>query len=269
MTGLFCLSSERMKRYLHLLCVFVAVIAMSCNRRDKVLVVVRGDSFADGIGSSGTTSSATFYQGKQIQGDSTWGKQLQRLLDKRDDYAYDVDMIGFPGQTADWFIKSGELAKTKKTVNDALGNYKYIVYCSEFGTNEEASPNVDSDTSVYKLITNLKFISKQLRSFSGTSSKLLVIGYPLTRRVDKYMQPSSNAFRNKFNTLIRSSPQLIGADLTMRFAACPNLYSDNAPYGDRFNQKDVDNLKGVHPNDAGYNQLALMTADAIIQVINE
>jgi lysophospholipase L1-like esterase len=246
----------------------IAVSLCACNRKEKVLVIVRGDSFADGIGSSGTTSSATFYQGKQVQGDSTWGKQLQRILDKRDDYSYEVDMVGFPGQTAAWFIKSGELTKTKKTINDALGKYKYIVYCSEFGTNEASTPGVNDNTSVDSLANNIRFISKQVRSFSDTSSTLFVIAYPLTRRVDKYMQPGSNDFRNRYNTIIRKTPKAVGADLTMRFDACPNLYSDKAPYGDKFNQQDVDKLKGVHLNDAGYYQLAQMTADGVLQLVS-
>lgn len=239
----------------------------SCQKRDKVLVIVRGDSFADGIGSSGTTSSAEFYKGTQIQGDSTWAKQLQSLLNRQEHYKFDVDMVGFPGQTSAWFLKSDQLPQLKEKIAEGANQYKYIVYCSEFGTNDEANPGVNDSTSVDSLVNNLKQINQSVARMPGTRGKLFILAYPLTNRADKWAKPNSNAFRNRFNALIKKRPAIISADDVMDFGSFPNLYSDGAPNGLLFNQNDADHLQAVHPNNLGYARLAQMTASAVLNVL--
>jgi lysophospholipase L1-like esterase len=245
------------------------IIISSCQKKDKVLVIVRGDSFADGIGSSGTSSSAEFYKGTQVQGDSTWGKQLQVLLDKREDYRYEVDMVGYPGQTSAWFLKSNELPAVKKKIADAANDYKYIIFCAEFGTNDEANPGVNDNTSVDSLINNIAAINQSIKGIPGTNGKLYILGYPLTRRIDKFTQRNSNIFRNRYNLKIIGDPSLIKSDVVMDYRKNSALYDDRAPQGPKFSKSDVDHLSGVHPNDEGYKQLAIMVGDVIVEILNK
>lgn len=258
-----------MKRYQNIVLIPFILILLSCHRRDKVAIIILGDSFANGIGSEGTTKSADYYAGKQKQGEYTWGKQLQRLLEKRKDYTYEVFMYGFPGQTAAWYIHSNELQLALKNLESDGHKYKHIIYCSAFGTNDEAAVNVNDSTSVDTLINNISKVSKLIRSVKNIKGKLTIIGFPLTRVEGKYAKPNGNAFRNRYNKLIANDPSLIGADKILDYKKYPSLYSDDAPEGSSFNQHDVDGLNSVHPNNKGYSQLAKMTEGCIIDIVKK
>ncbi len=258
-----------MKFTLSLLVCYTTLLLSSCQRRDKVAVVIIGDSFVYGIGSEGTSSSADFFKGRQRQGDYTWQKQLEHLLDERNDFNFEYYMFGFPGQTSAWYKNSDELNVVVKRLQEGGVGYKKIIYCSAFGTNDQAAENVNDSTSVDTLVMNINSISKRIRNVKSIKGRLTILGYPLTRVEGKFAKPNGNAFRKRYNSLIINNPSIIGADKVLSFKSYPDLYSDEAPKGYAFNQDDVDGLNGVHPNNKGYEQLAKMTADCINQTLKK
>ncbi len=243
-------------------------LAFGCRhqRSDKILVIFRGDSFCSGIGSSGTSSSATFSTGEQVEGPNTWGKQLQHCLDSINKGKYVVDMVGYPGQTSNWYLHSSEFQEALKQIKDSMDNYSMVVFCPEFGTNDEVMPGVDKPGYADTLLSKIYSINKKARNAVGDNTRFKIIGYPLTNRGDKYAKINTDNFRTLYNSMIIKAPESIGADIVLNYQKYPELFSKDAHKGKFINQNDSDHLSGVHPNDAGYGVLAKIAADAVIKM---
>jgi hypothetical protein len=251
--------------------IIVLITLLGCshpNPKNRILVVIRGDSYCDGIGSSGTTSSSTYYAGKQIQGPQTWEKQLQRRLNQNTSgKIFIVSMEGYPGETAKWFVNGDDgnthFKDAKDYISDNITAYSMIIFSSPFGINESGNMGAKKEFSTDTLISNINKISKDVLSIDD---KIKIIGYPVPRRVDKFSKPYTNDFRNAYNSQILKNPQAIGSASVINYANYPEIYSNNAPFTKYYNQHDVDGLMGVHPSDLGYKILAEMYAEEIARI---
>jgi lysophospholipase L1-like esterase len=216
----------------------------------KVQLVFLGDSFTDGIGTTGTNSSTSV---PRVHGNMSF--PLQTVRDLNDTAIFKPVIRGYPGQTAIGYINQQLQADLALFYPK---DYDEIICVIEFGANDLTSYVNTSVTDFAKNIVTLHGLVKAI------SPKIKTIVMPVAPRLDMAFNNDFNTKRNEYNNWISNNYKTF-ANAYGDYTNYQQVYADHADNCSYFfNYLDVDHLTGVHPTDRGAAVIAEMAVQSIV-----